>query len=62
VTEENGINSKPSKKAVSLSLASAGFLFGFLFDPDDGGDMFFLNFGLSELRDVADPKTPLFSN
>lgn len=34
----SGLKSKPS--TLSLLSASAGFLYGVLFDPEDGGDMF----------------------
>jgi hypothetical protein len=41
----SGSKSKPSK--LTLPPASTGFLLGLLFDPEDGGDMFPLNVGLS---------------
>jgi hypothetical protein len=43
-----------------LSSASAGFLFGLLFDPEDGCDRFLRNVGLSELHGVTSQKTVLF--
>jgi hypothetical protein len=45
--------SKPSKKQaaafgnLSLPPATVGFLFGLLFDPEDGDDMFLRNFPIS---------------
>jgi hypothetical protein len=42
---------------LNLLPASAGFLFGLLFDPEDGADMLLQNVRLSELHTVTYKKT-----
>jgi hypothetical protein len=39
-----------------LQPASAGFLLGIHFDPEDGGDMFLRNIGLSPIYAALQPR------
>jgi hypothetical protein len=54
----------PSSRLKNLSFlpASAGFLLGLLFNPEDGCNMFFQNIRSSKLHSVATQKTIFYSH